>query len=104
MSPTYILSTIKAFLSGSAGEPDGLRPQHLNDLTSESAGDAGHRLVVRLAEFANLIVPQKAVFLSGFDGVIRYTWNLAECRWHLETGNTTMQCPMEGSEYDLRLS
>ena len=49
-----ILSAIKAFLPGSAGGPDGLRPQHLKDLTSESAGDAGHRLVTRLTEFTNM--------------------------------------------------
>lgn len=49
-----ILAAIKSFLPGSAGGPDGLRPQHLKDLTSASAGDAGHRLLVQLTEFTNL--------------------------------------------------
>ena len=49
-----ILAAVKSFIPGSAGGPDGLRPQHLKDLTSASAGDAGRRLLTRLTEFANL--------------------------------------------------
>lgn len=49
-----ILAAIKSFVPGSAGGPDGLRPQHLKDLTSASAGDAGRRLLTRLTEFSNL--------------------------------------------------
>ena len=48
------MAAIKLFVPGSAGGPDGLRPQHLKDLTSASAGDAGHRLLRQLTEFANL--------------------------------------------------
>jgi len=40
-----ILAAIKSFIPGSAGGNDGLRPQHLKDLTSASAGDAGQRLL-----------------------------------------------------------
>ena len=49
-----ILAAIKSFMPGSAGGLDGLRPQHLKDLTSTSAGDAGQRLLCRLTEFINL--------------------------------------------------
>jgi hypothetical protein len=43
-----ILAAVKSFMPGSAGGPDGLRPQHLKDLTSASADDAGQRLLYRL--------------------------------------------------------
>jgi hypothetical protein len=33
-----LLATIKTFVPGSAGGPDGLRPQHLKDMTGASAG------------------------------------------------------------------
>ena len=49
-----IIAAIKSFLPGSAGGHDGLRPKHLKDLTSASAGDTGHRLLTQLTEFANL--------------------------------------------------
>jgi hypothetical protein len=49
-----ILAAIKTFVPGSAGGPDGLRPQHLKDMTGASAGDAGRRLLALLTEFANL--------------------------------------------------
>jgi len=45
------LVAIKSFMPGSAGGNDGLRPQHLKDLTSASAGDAGQRLLCRLTDF-----------------------------------------------------
>ena len=49
-----ILDAIKSFPAGSAGGIDGMRPQHLKDLTSVHTGDAGQRLISRLTEFANL--------------------------------------------------
>jgi hypothetical protein len=49
-----ILAAVKSFMPGSAGGPDGLRPQHLKDLNSASAGDAGQRLLYRLTDFTNL--------------------------------------------------
>ena len=48
------MSSIRSFVPGSAGGPDGLRPQHLKDLTSATAGDAGRRLLTELTEFANM--------------------------------------------------
>ena len=41
-------------MPGSAGGLDGLRPQHLKDTMSVSAGDAGPRLQERLTEFTSL--------------------------------------------------
>ena len=54
LTDTDIRSTIKSFAPGSAGGPDGLRPQHLKDLTTASAGEAGQRLLVQLTKFTNL--------------------------------------------------
>ena len=41
-------------MPGSAGRPDGLCPQHLKYLASESTGDAGPKLDARLTEVADL--------------------------------------------------
>ena len=49
-----IVAAIKTFPAGSAGGLDGLRPQHLKDMTSPMTGDAGQQLVMSLTEFANL--------------------------------------------------
>ena len=49
-----ILGAIKSFMPESAGGPDGLRPQHLKDLTCASTGDAGRRLLTLLTQFSNL--------------------------------------------------
>jgi len=49
-----IVAAIKTFPAGSAGGLDGLRPQHLKDMTSPMTGDAGQQLVTSLMEFANV--------------------------------------------------
>ena len=51
---------IKSFPSGSACGPDGLRPQHLNDLTSESAERGGRELLSALTSFINHILQGNA--------------------------------------------
>jgi hypothetical protein len=53
-SEADILAAVKTFVPGSAAGPDGLRPQHLKDLTSASAGDAGRRLLASLTNFTNM--------------------------------------------------
>jgi hypothetical protein len=54
-NPTFLRLSSPSFrVSGSAGGPDGLRPQHVKDLMNASAGDAGRRLLTRLTEFASL--------------------------------------------------
>ena len=49
-----ISAAIKTFPAGSAGGLDGMRPQHLKDMTSPITGVAGQRLIASLTEFANL--------------------------------------------------
>ena len=63
-----VLRAIRSFPSGSAGAPDGLRPQHLVDLTSASAGQDGEALLGALTSFTNLVlagdtpVPARKIF------------------------------------------
>ena len=65
-----VFSAIRSFPRGSAGGPDGIRPQHLLDLTSSSAELGGRILLRALTAFSNLIlqgdVPQsvKPVFFG----------------------------------------
>ena len=49
-----IMSAIASFDSGSSAGLDGLRPAHLKDLTSRSAGEARPRLVKALTRLVNL--------------------------------------------------
>ena len=45
-----------SFNKGSAGEPDGLLPQHLMDMTGEALGQPAEALLNVLVNFYNLIV------------------------------------------------
>jgi hypothetical protein len=54
LSENDIAAAIKSFLAGSAGGLDGLRPQHLKDMTGPITGIAGQRLIVSLTEFSNM--------------------------------------------------
>ena len=47
-------------LSFVTGGPDSLRPQHLKDMISDSAGSAGPMLLRVLTAFINLILPSRA--------------------------------------------
>ena len=51
-----LVKAIRSFPKGSAGGPDGLRPQHLVDLTSPSAGHEGELLLHALTAFTNLVL------------------------------------------------
>ena len=53
--PLDIQEALKSFPNGSGGGPDGLRPQHLKDATSLSAGDAAGELLQSLAALINQI-------------------------------------------------
>jgi hypothetical protein len=48
-----VRQAIRSFAPGSAGGPDGLRPQHLADMTGNGMGDS---LVDVLTELVNLIL------------------------------------------------
>ena len=51
-----IIRAIRSFPSGSSGGPDGLRPQHLMDLTSASAERGGKELIQPRTSFTNHIL------------------------------------------------
>ena len=51
-----VANAIRSFSKGSAGGVDGLRPQHLLDLTSTSAGLGGQNLLRALTAFTNLVL------------------------------------------------
>ena len=47
---------ISAFKKGASGGPDGLRPQHLLDMTGQALGESADRLLDALVDLLNLIV------------------------------------------------
>jgi hypothetical protein len=52
-----IIAAIRSFPAGSAGGPDGVRPQHLRDLTSNK--ETGPALISSLTAFINLLLHGK---------------------------------------------
>ena len=62
MTEVEIVQAIHSFPNGSAGGPDGLRPQHLKDLTSVSAESRGKELLQALMPFVNLMLKGKTPF------------------------------------------
>ena len=55
--PETVSSAIRSFPHGSAGDPDGLRPQHLKDLLGAAVieGNPSHHLLIALTSFTNLV-------------------------------------------------
>ena len=51
-----VMQAIRSFPKGSAGGPDGLRPQHLQDMVGTSAGAEGILLLQSLTAFTNLVL------------------------------------------------
>ena len=47
---------IHSFKKGAAGGPDGLCPQHLQDMTGQALGETGNRLLETIVDFINLLV------------------------------------------------
>ena len=58
VSAEDIAQAIRSFPNGTAGGPDGLRPQHLQDMTTSSITEAPS-LLSALASFSNLILEGK---------------------------------------------
>ena len=56
VSVDEVTKAIRSFPNGSAGGPDGLRPQHLKDLTGPSLEGGGHALLSALASFLSLVL------------------------------------------------
>jgi len=51
-----VLEAIKSFPSGSSGGPDGLRPQHLKDMTNHQIGED---MINSLTDFVNFVLSGK---------------------------------------------
>lgn len=56
-----VLKSIESFPSGSSGGLDSLSPQHLKDLTSISAGDAGVKLLSSITKLCNFLLAGKLI-------------------------------------------
>lgn len=59
VSEEMIAQAVRSFPNGSAGGPDGLRPQHLKDLIGHTAGVGGPLLLRALTSFISLIIAGK---------------------------------------------
>jgi hypothetical protein len=59
VSKTAVLQAVLSFPAGSAGGLDGITPQHLKDLTSPLAGDAGETLLKELTALTNVMLAGK---------------------------------------------
>ena len=51
-----VMQAIRSFPKSSAGSPDGLRPQHLQDMVGASAGAGGAMLLQSLTAFTSLVL------------------------------------------------
>ena len=58
VSAEDVAQAIRSFPNGSAGGPDGLRPQHLKDMTTSSIAEPPS-LLSALASFSNLVLEGK---------------------------------------------
>ena len=69
-SEAEVMFSVTSFDTGSSAGLDGLRPAHLKDLTSRSAGEAGARLITALTALVNLALrgevphPARAAFFG----------------------------------------
>ena len=59
VSHDIVMRALLSFPKGSAGGPDLLRPQHLVDMTSPSAGEGGIHLKQALTSFTNFVLAGK---------------------------------------------
>ena len=55
-----VLAAVQSFPNGSAGEIDGLRPQHLKDMLNQPIGPARSSLAEALAKLMTLMIHGKA--------------------------------------------
>ena len=59
VSAEEVDKAIRSFPCASAAGPDGLRPQHLKDMTGVAAGEGGRLLLQALTSFMNLVLQGK---------------------------------------------
>ena len=106
VSVEEVSKAIHSFACGSAGGPDGLRPQHLKDMTSTSAEGGDPLLLEALTAFVNLVLEGKTpapvrpfffgaslVALDKKDGGVRLIavgWSL-RCLVAKSAGNCVME-------------
>ncbi|KAM3957665.1 hemolin [Aphomia sociella] len=74
-------SAIMSFPNGSAGGIDGITPQHLKDLVSTSAGDAGKDLLSNITKLCNIMLSGK-VPLS----ILPYIYGARLCAFNKKDG------------------
>lgn len=72
---------IASFSHGSAPGLDGIRPQHIKDLTSFSAGDAGPRLLASITNLCNLMLSGKVE-----QGICSILYGAALCALNKKSG------------------
>ena len=93
-----VVGAIKSFPCGSAGGPDGLRPQHLKDMVCSSAGGGVSCLLRALTAFINLVLKGKdcslclSLLLWGFSHCLGEDW------WRSETNCSGMHTSSFGSQ------
>ena len=56
VSSSVVLEAISSFPAGSAGGPDGLRPQHLKDMVYSPSCDGYAELISTLTDFVNMVL------------------------------------------------
>ncbi|KAJ4426737.1 hypothetical protein ANN_26536 [Periplaneta americana] len=91
-SESDVLHAIKSFPQGSASGIDGLRPQHLVDLVSISAGDSGKKLLSSITNLCNFLSQGKSLIwdftcvdtlaLSHLKSSVNYAGSAAESAYH----------------------
>ena len=59
VSQDIVMRALLSLPMGSTGDPDLLRPQHLVDMTSPSAGEGGIHLKQSLTSFTNFVLASK---------------------------------------------
>ena len=56
MSSSDVIRSVFSFPTGFAGGPDGLQPQHLQDLVNYTLSEGSDRLLDSLTKFVNLVI------------------------------------------------
>ena len=86
-TPAEVKEAIRSFASGSAGGKDGLRPQHLKDMTGDRVGG---ELIEALTDFVNLVlrgrvpeVVRPAIFGAQLFPFTKKMWTSDQLRWAL---------------------
>ena len=93
VSVEEVANAIRSFPNGSAGGPDGVRPQHLKDVVGHSTADRDHGLLSALAFFLSLAAKRRAIDAasgahSNRETTVADTLGASQVFWRWETGPT----------------